>query len=66
MSKQREGNKGRQMVDVGELVAEIDKYPEAAGIDADVWAAMSYTQKAKLLIQRQLQSVQQNLDQIGE
>lgn len=46
------------MVDIGELVADIDRYPEAAGIDADIWQTLTYTQKVKILIQRQLQSVQ--------
>lgn len=56
----------RQMVDIGELVADIDRYPEAAGIDADIWQTLSYTQKVKILIQRQLQSVQQHLDKVDE
>lgn len=54
------------MVDVGALVADIDRYPEAAGIDADIWQTLTYTQKVKILIQRQLQSVQAHLDNIGE
>lgn len=62
----RVGNKHRQMVDVGELIDEIDQYPEAAGIDADVWATLTYTQKVKLLIQRQLDSVQEKIDGLGE
>ena len=62
----RIGNKNRQMVDVGELVEEIDQYPQAAGIDADVWATLTYTQKVKLLIQRQLESVQEKIDNLGK
>ena len=54
------------MVDVGDLVADIDRYPEAAGIDADIWQTLTYTQKVKILIQRQLQSVQEHLDNVDE
>ncbi|NJN32102.1 MAG: hypothetical protein HC824_18070 [Synechococcales cyanobacterium RM1_1_8] len=52
------------MVDIGELVADIDRYPEAAGIDPDIWQTLTYTQKVKILIQRQLQSVQTHLDNL--
>jgi hypothetical protein len=54
----------RQMVDISELVADIDRYPEAAGIDADIWKTLTYTQKVKILIQRQLQSAQAHLNNI--
>ena len=54
------------MVDIGELIADIDRYPEAAGIDADIWQTLNYTQKVRILIQRQLQSVQMHLDNVTE
>lgn len=54
----------RQLVDIGELVEQIDQYPEAAGIQSDVWKTLTYAQKARLLIQRQLDTVQGSIDSI--
>ncbi len=51
------------MIDMADLVDEINRYPEAAGIDADVWAELSYTQKVKLLVRRQIASVRQMMDE---
>lgn len=50
------------MIDMAELVDEVNRYPQAAGIDSDVWAELSYTQKVKLLVRRQIASVRQEMD----
>ena len=60
--KKADPKRERLMIDMAELVDEVNRYPQAAGIDSDVWAELSYTQKVKLLVRRQIASVRQEMD----
>lgn len=63
MTPKKGQKRERVMIDMAELVDEVNRYPEAAGIDADVWAELSYTQRVKLLVRRQIASVRQQMDE---
>lgn len=49
----------RVSIDAAGLIAQIDAYPEAAGVDAALWRQMTYPQKCRYLIEKQLAAVQE-------
>ncbi len=59
-SKSRE----RVQVDIAGMIEEIDNYPVSSGIDPDLWTEMTYPQKLRYLLKKQLDTAQQKLDEI--
>ena len=56
----------RIQVDVAEMIDKIDRYPEAAGVDAEMWAEMTYPQKLRCLLKQQLKVVDEALEEMDE
>lgn len=56
----------RIQVDVAEMIDKIDRYPEAAGVDSEMWAEMTYPQKLRYLLKQQLKVVDEALEEMDE
>jgi len=56
----------RVQVEIADLLREIDAYPEAAGVDPEMWAEMNYPQKLKYLLKQQLKVTKEKLDEIKD
>ncbi len=55
----------RVQIDIADMLAKIDAYPEAAGIDPVMWNELSYSQKLRYLLKKQLEIVDKNLDELS-
>ena len=62
----KKNTSNRVTMDVSAIIAEIDQYPEKAGIDPALWAEMSYPQKCLYLTKRGLRAAQVNLDEFED
>ncbi len=56
----------RVQIDITDLIEQIDRYPEAAGLEPELWREMTYSQKLRYLLRKQLETVQANLDAIDD
>lgn len=61
MAKQK-----RITVDIKEILEQIDQYPEQAGVQREIWEALTYPQKLLLLAKKGLASAQNSLDEIED
>ena len=52
--KPKKDTRQRITVDISEIVADIDEYPEQHGIPSKVWNSLTYAQKILYLAKEQL------------